>query len=174
MSVSTNTHLRALFDSLPIAVLLADDRACYVDANKSACALFQRQREELIGAAVSDVIAPNARAVVEVQWQAFLRDGEQSGVFEIVLPSGASQRVHFHARANFVPGLHCSFMTALHPAESASNRELLTVCAWSKRVRLGEAWIPIEEYLARVHGLEVTHGIAPDAFARMMGGVEGL
>lgn len=103
MSVPTISHLRALFDHLPIAVLLADDRAQYVDANAAAAELFQRRRDELIGATVSDVIAPTARAAVELQWQAFLRDGEQSGVFEIALPSGAVRRIHFHARANFVP-----------------------------------------------------------------------
>lgn len=36
----------------------------------------------------------------------------------------------------------------------------VTVCAWSKMVRLGEEWLTIEQYLQRYHGMSVSHGIS--------------
>lgn len=162
-------YLRALFENLPIAVLLADDQARYVDANAAACELLERTRANLIGARVSDVIAAGREAEVSVQWKAFLRDGRQSGVFEFVLPSGASRRAHFHAVANFAPGLHCSFMSPVLDSTAANPERdaLLTMCAWTKQVQVGEKWMSIERYLSENHSLQISHGVAPDAFARL-------
>jgi PAS domain S-box-containing protein len=163
-------YLRALFEILPVAVLLADDNAQYVDANTAACALFERPREALVGAHVSEIVAPGHAAAVDVQWAAFVRDGEQSGLFDIRLPGGAMRRIQFHARANFVPGLHVSFMSlASAPDILAPSDKLLTMCAWTKRVRLGDEWLSIERYLSRAHGVAVSHGIAPDAFEKFLG-----
>jgi CHASE3 domain sensor protein len=36
----------------------------------------------------------------------------------------------------------------------------VTVCAWSKMVRLGDEWLTIEQYLQRYHGMSVSHGIS--------------
>jgi PAS domain S-box-containing protein len=168
-------YLRALFEQLPIAVLLANDDARYVDANAAACQLFERSRAELVGAHVGSIIAPGMEASVDAQWRAFLRDGEQSGLFTIVLPSGRARQVHFHARANFVPGLHCSLLDSVTVSADGSPRsgDLLTMCAWTKRVRIHGAWVPIEQYLAEQHGLRVSHGIAPDAFRKLFDQLEG-
>lgn len=164
------SYLRALFEILPVAVLLADDAAHYVDANAAACELFERPRELLIGAHVSEIVAPGQAAAVDVQWRAFVRDGEQSGLFEIRLPSGATRRIQFHARANFVPGLHVSFLSVVDaPNALTPSDKLLTMCAWTKRVQLHDEWLSIERYLARAHGVEVSHGIAPDAFEKFFG-----
>ncbi len=38
--------------------------------------------------------------------------------------------------------------------------KFVTVCAWSKMVRLGEEWLTIEQYLQRYHGMSVSHGIS--------------
>lgn len=38
--------------------------------------------------------------------------------------------------------------------------KFVTVCAWSKMVRLGDEWLTIEQYLQRYHGLSVSHGIS--------------
>jgi hypothetical protein len=40
---------------------------------------------------------------------------------------------------------------------------LITMCAWTRRIRIGEQWLSVEEYLNQVHGLAVTHGICPEA-----------
>jgi hypothetical protein len=40
---------------------------------------------------------------------------------------------------------------------------LLTICAWTKRIKVADEWLSVEDYLLKVHGLTVTHGICPDA-----------
>lgn len=39
----------------------------------------------------------------------------------------------------------------------------LADCAWTKQIKQGEAWVPLEDYLERVHGVKITHGISPKA-----------
>lgn len=43
--------------------------------------------------------------------------------------------------------------------------EMLTVCAWTKRIKVGESWITFEEFISNELGLKITHGMAPDASA---------
>jgi CHASE3 domain sensor protein len=40
-------------------------------------------------------------------------------------------------------------------------QRLVTICAWTKQVRLNGEWISIEEYLHRVHHIRISHGISP-------------
>lgn len=157
-------YLRSLLDAMDVAVLVADDDGVYVDANRAACRLLNTTREELIGRSLTEVVDPARAADVRAQWAAFLRDGAQSGVFELRLADGTARRVSFHARANFVPGRHCSFLTLLpETGDVAGDDEPLTLCAWTKRVKDGDEWVPVEEYLARQHGVMVSHGLSPAA-----------
>ena len=160
-------HLDVLFDHFPTGVLVADDRAYYVDANQAACALLGRSRDQIVGQHLSAIVAPGRNAEVDLQWQSFLRDGSQQGIFEVVLADGNARQVQFNAKANFVPGLHCSFLSEAprRHAPTVGHDDLLTVCAWSKRVRYEGEWINLEQYLLLAHGLFVTHGISPEAFA---------
>ncbi len=160
------SYLRELFENLDIGVLVADDNATYVDANQKACDSLGRIRSAVIGRHVSDIIENGREAEVNVQWKAFLRDGEQSGLFGVCLPDGTKRTIQFHAKANFVPGLHCSFITAAADAhEHGDEPEVLRMCAWTKRVFWEGEWIPIEDYLRDAHSLRVSHGICPEAFS---------
>lgn len=40
--------------------------------------------------------------------------------------------------------------------------QLLTICAWTKKIRLEGEWFTFEEFLEKRLGLAVTHGIHPD------------
>lgn len=161
------SYLGVLFEHFPTGVLIADDRAYYVDANQAACRILGRSREEIIGQHLHTIVAPDRQAEVDLQWQSFLRDGHQQGVFEVVRADGSTHQVQFHAKANFVRGLHCSFLSEVPSREPGADRpdDVLTVCAWSKRVRYKGEWVSLEEYLLLAHGLFVTHGISPEAFA---------
>lgn len=161
-------YLSVLFDHSPTGVMVADDGARYVDVNQAACALLGRTREQIIGQHLSAIVAPGRQAEVDLQWQAFIRDGRQQGVFEIVLADGRTRQVQFNATANFVPGLHCSFLSAVPQREATTENtdDLLTICAWSKRVRYEGEWVALEQYLLLAHGLFVSHGISPEAFTR--------
>jgi PAS domain-containing protein len=173
-AASDLVYLRALFDRLPTAVLIANDAAIYVGANLPACQLLERPREQVVGLHLSDIVAPGRRREVDVQWQAFLRDGIQSGVIDLDLPSGR-RAVHFHAQAHFVPGLHCSFLTPqpMALAEANTKSPLLTVCAWSKQVLHDGRWMPLEQFLHERLGSQVTHGMSPAVFERLTGEIDG-
>ncbi len=53
-------------------------------------------------------------------------------------------------------------------AEVRSLQEgLVTVCAWTKQVRDGENWEPLETFLRRL-GLKISHGMSDEAAGRML------
>ncbi len=166
----SHSYLRGFFDNLSTGVLIADDSARYVDANRVACELLGRPLASVVGLHVSDVVAPGRAAEVNLQWQAFLRDGSQSGIFTLALADGSPREIQFEAHAHFLPGLHFSIirpMTAAHPDPApGTDAGLLTLCAWTKRVYYKGEWITIEDYLHQGHGLRVTHSISPQAFSK--------
>jgi hypothetical protein len=45
---------------------------------------------------------------------------------------------------------------------------LLTICMWTKQVRVGGEWIPIERYLTEYCGLRLTHGISKEAAEKLL------
>ena len=158
-------YLRMLFEHYPTGVVIADDNACYVDANGAACELLGHTCDALVGQHLSTIVAPGRHAEVDVQWQSFLRDGSQHGIFEVLRKDGTMREVQFHARANFAPGLHCSFLSEVGARPVPGNADAsLTVCAWSKRVLFEGQWLTLEEYLLLAHGLLVRHAMSPEAF----------
>ena len=160
----TNVYGREILANLDVGVLIVDDAAVYLDVNQKACELFDRFESDIVGHHLSEFL-PGARAEdVNLQWKAFLRDGSQSSAFYIHLRDGSFRELNFRARANFVEGLHCCFVTALQPGNASDQRSAITMCAWTKRIRVDDEWISIEEYLGRTYGLRVSHGISPDAF----------
>ncbi len=100
--------LRAVFDGTMDAMLLADDRGVYLDANQAACALFQVPRGELIGRSISEFAGPEYDA--EAAYRVFQRDGQMRGVFPLLRPDGTVRTLDYSARANVVPGLHLSVL----------------------------------------------------------------
>jgi hypothetical protein len=54
-------------------------------------------------------------------------------------------------------------------AEIKTLRGLLSVCAWCKRIRDDDQWLPIEEYV-KVHShANFTHGICPHCLGEQLG-----
>jgi hypothetical protein len=52
--------------------------------------------------------------------------------------------------------------------EDSNPRRLLTICAWTGQVKMGEHWLPIQRYLLLAHGVVVTHGISPDGIPKAL------
>ena len=46
---------------------------------------------------------------------------------------------------------------------SAELERLVTVCAWSKKIRVDGKWVTFEEFLVDNLGVRITHGIDPEA-----------
>lgn len=49
---------------------------------------------------------------------------------------------------------------------------LVTVCAWTKQVRLGDTWVPADVYLEDRFGLRITHGISDGAATKFISEME--
>jgi GAF domain-containing protein len=50
----------------------------------------------------------------------------------------------------------------------AHPEALITICAWSKKVRIDGEWVSFEEFLERRFGMRVTHGISREAMRRAL------
>ncbi len=48
-------------------------------------------------------------------------------------------------------------------ARSSDFEKLVTVCAWSKKIKVDGRWVTFEEFLVDSLGVKITHGIAPEA-----------
>jgi hypothetical protein len=55
-------------------------------------------------------------------------------------------------------------LSPLPSAPAGNADDTIVVCAWTKRIRYGGEWMPLEEYLLTAHGKFVTHGMSPGAF----------
>lgn len=53
------------------------------------------------------------------------------------------------------------FITNLHDLQEPER--FITLCAWTKSIRVGDEWMTFEHFLRSKLGLNVTHGIHPDA-----------
>src|SRR5690242_15799786 len=86
---------RALFNSSVDSILIADDSRRYMDANPAACELLGVAHSEITKYRIDDFAAPALRAQIEHAWAAFLREGRQSGEYELVRTDGTTRFVEF-------------------------------------------------------------------------------
>ncbi|MFI5336257.1 MAG: MASE1 domain-containing protein [Opitutales bacterium] len=52
--------------------------------------------------------------------------------------------------------------------------EFVTFCAWTRRVRWNEQWVPVEQFLQERYGLSISHGISEEALAMLRNGIPEL
>jgi hypothetical protein len=52
-----------------------------------------------------------------------------------------------------------------HPQEL---QNLVTVCAWSKKIKINGEWISFEKFILDELGMRITHGMTPEAAAHML------
>jgi hypothetical protein len=45
----------------------------------------------------------------------------------------------------------------------STGDETVTICAWTRQVHYGGAWLSVEEFLERRFGVGITHGISAAA-----------
>jgi len=98
--------LRAVFNGSLDALLLADDRGRYVDANPAACELFGLTRDQLLGRSIVEFAAPGYDAAAS--YRGLQEHGRMRGEFPLVRLDGTRRVLEYNATANVVPGLHLS------------------------------------------------------------------
>jgi len=52
-------------------------------------------------------------------------------------------------------------------------QKLVTVCSWSKTVEYNGEWLSFDEYLRRRFHVDITHGVSPEQYAKLMSGTSG-
>lgn len=106
----SESQFRALFENALDAVLIADDRGAYVDANPAACSLLGVTHDELIGRTIDDFTVQQAKPQAWPVWEQFLKEGGIGGGIRLLKSDGEVLEVDFSATANFLPGRHFSVM----------------------------------------------------------------
>ncbi|RME66940.1 MAG: hypothetical protein D6781_14210 [Verrucomicrobia bacterium] len=51
--------------------------------------------------------------------------------------------------------------------KSNTMRDWLVVCAWTHKIKQGDRWVSLEEFLAERLGCQVSHGISDPSLAQM-------
>lgn len=156
-------YLRALFDNLEVAAAILDDSSANLDANEAACDLVGASRDEVLGRMLGDFVPEEDLQLVATQWQTLRRDGLLSGIARIRRKDGETRLVRFNAKANIAPGIHLILFSAEEEPDPGTQEKVLTMCAWTKRVKSGQRWVPVEEFLMERLGVRISHGICPAA-----------
>src|SRR5438128_363806 len=93
---------------VPVAMLVADNRGRYVDANEAAAFLTGYSRAELLRRSVWDLTPDAHRGRGQALWRAFLAREHMAGWYPLRKKSGRVVNAHYVAIANVLPGLHVS------------------------------------------------------------------
>ena len=100
------------------AMLLADDQRTIVDANPAASDLLGVEHSDLIGMRIEELSSPELRGAASEMFEAFLRDGSQSGPYTLIRGDGTEVECSYSASANIGPGLHLSILIPKEKADT--------------------------------------------------------
>jgi DNA-binding CsgD family transcriptional regulator len=150
------------------AMVLSDEHRIAVDVNRAMANLVQRRRSHLIGKRLYDFVLEGTKRS-EKEWRDLIMRDEYVGDAELVLPDGATLKVHFAAHPEIVTGRRLILIVALsthrsgphfrrqvdHDQDGAelSDREIEIV----RLVALGETGPEIAEQLHISHNTVRTH-----------------
>src|SRR5262245_29887532 len=123
------SHLAAF----PVAVLIANDRARYVDANRLASKLTGYSRAELTRMVLWDLTPIARRSLGARLWRDFIRRGHMSGRYELRTKSGRVVTADYLAVANVLPGVHVSALTPVQPRRPPRRAHAATASRSRKR-----------------------------------------
>lgn len=105
--------LLAYLADVPVAILVANNRARYVDANRHAVALTGYPRAQLMTMQLWDLTPKPSRVLGHRLWRAFLRRGRMAGLYELRRKDGSVLTANYLAIANVLPGVHVSVLVRL-------------------------------------------------------------
>ena len=167
---------QALFDNSLDAILLADDQACYVDANSPASLMTGYDKDELLSKCVWDLTPLSNVEDGMKLWRDFIAAGAQNGEYEIRRKDGATLTVAYRAVANIAPGLHLSVMrdvTARKTAEKGLLEKQVLLDMAMRLAKLGSCDLNLaadrvwfSEQFKKIHGLGVDE-MGLDEFMRI-------
>jgi PAS domain S-box-containing protein len=108
---------------VPVAVLIANNRARYVDVNRAATKLTGYSRAELLRMSLTDLTPEPRLSVGKRLWKAFLKRGRMSGAYRLRHKNGTIITTRYFAAANVLPGVHVSALArAAQPRRTPAKR----------------------------------------------------
>jgi PAS domain S-box-containing protein len=108
--------------SIPAAILVADDRGRYVDANRLATRLTGYSRDELLSMAVWDLTPSVRQGLGRRLWREFRERGRMGGVYRLRKKSGRVMSVRYLAIANVLQGVHVSALFVARPKSTGARK----------------------------------------------------
>jgi formate hydrogenlyase transcriptional activator len=112
-------------------ILITDDERTYREASVGAGKLLGLPREKIIGRSLDDFAAPGIAPVIPERWEAFLKDGEQSGTLDILEPDGSEREVEYTAKTNVLPVRHLLLLRDKTSAgRTDTDSPLSTIPSW--------------------------------------------
>ena len=106
----------------PVAILIANDRARYVEVNAAATVLTGYTRAELLRMSVWDLTPKPEKSSGMIAWKGFLQSGEQSGAYSLRRKDGAVVRAAYFATAHVLPSLHLAALATTPLVRTLSAR----------------------------------------------------
>jgi len=97
-------HLEGIFEEVPDAIIVVENRGCCIEANRAACQLLALPRSQLLSQKIANFV--RADFDFDSAWAEFQRQGEAAGVIPIATADGKIRVVDYRARANFIEGKH--------------------------------------------------------------------
>lgn len=114
--------LLAYLAHVPVAILVANNRGRYVDANRHAAALTGYTRAQLTSKDLWELTPNLNQATARRLWRAFLRRGRMAGRYALKRRDGSVQHVAYLAIANVLPGVHVSALVPRRSARRAASQ----------------------------------------------------
>jgi PAS domain S-box-containing protein len=173
--LDSERRFRAVFDGALDAMLLVDHQDRYVEANRAACALFGRSRDEILGMPAGGLSAPGLDPASV--WRELRQTRRATGRWRIARSDGTTREVEYALTADVLPGLHLNVIRDLAErnaveAELGREREILKAVVDNIPVMLG-IWDPagrlewINREWERLRGFSLEEARAPDFLARV-------
>jgi PAS domain S-box-containing protein len=107
--------LLAHLAKVPVAILVANNAARYIEVNRAAVGLTRYSRAELMRMNLGR-ITPSSREPLGTRlWRDFLTRGRMAGRYELRRKDGTTVLVRYVAFANVLPGLHVSALVPVRP-----------------------------------------------------------
>jgi len=107
---------------IPAAVLIANNRGHFIDANAAATDLTWYSRRELLRMSVWDLTPRPRQDLGQRLWQEFLARGRMSGEYQLRRKDGQVMKARYVAVANVLPGVHVSALVAVGDPQTRTSR----------------------------------------------------
>jgi PAS domain-containing protein len=174
MDCSVESAHRELCDRIPNAVFYQLVRG---PDGVSRFNLLSAGVERLFGVARVDLIADPAGllTLIHSDDHARLREAERialesNGVIDLSVRGHTANGLRsIHLRA--VPALRADGSLVLDgmlfDIGGLAEPSIVTMCAWTRRVKMDGRWVPVEEYLRVKFGVQVSHGISEETLKHL-------